>query len=71
MKRTLIPILLVSLLSIVAEANAAGKMKPGLWEMTMKSDMLKSVPKIPPAQVEQMRKMGIQVPSFQDGSMTT
>src|SRR3954447_17678855 len=71
MKKTLIPILLVSLMGIAVEASAAGKMKPGLWEMTMKSDMMKSMPKIPPEQMEQMRKMGVAIPSFQDGGMTT
>lgn len=71
MKRTLMMILMMSLAGIAAEANAAGKMKAGLWDMTMKSDMLKSVPKIPPEQMEQMRKMGIPVPAIQDGSMTT
>ena len=71
MKRTLIPILLVSLLSIAAGANAAGKMKPGLWETTIKSDALqKSMAQIPPEQLEQMRKMGIKMPSFQNGGMT-
>jgi len=70
MKRTLIAILLVSLTGITAEAVAAGKMKPGLWEMTMKSDALKAMPKIPPEQLEQMRKLGIKLPSMQDGGMT-
>ncbi|NEX60745.1 DUF3617 domain-containing protein [Noviherbaspirillum galbum] len=54
-----------------APAFAAGQMKPGLWEMTMKSDAMKNMPKIPPEQMEQMKKMGIAVPEFQDGGMKT
>lgn len=49
---------------------AAGSMKSGLWEMTMKSDAVKSMPKISPQQMEQMRKMGINIPQMQDGAMT-
>jgi hypothetical protein len=49
---------------------AAGPMKPGLWEMTMKSDTVKSMPKISPQQMEQMRRMGINMPQMQDGAMT-
>lgn len=71
MQKTLISIALVSLTGFSAGALAAEHMKPGLWQMTVKSDMMKSMPKIPPEQIEQMRKMGIQVPDFQDGGMTT
>lgn len=48
---------------------AAEQMKPGLWEMTMKSDAMKNMPKIPPEQMEQMRKMGINVPQMTDGGI--
>ena len=61
--------LLLCLLS--AHASAASQMKPGLWEMTMKSDAMKNMPKIPPEQMEQMRKMGVNVPQMQDGGMVT
>jgi hypothetical protein len=37
-------------------AFAAGSMKPGLWEVTMKSDETRQTPNIPPAQLEQLRK---------------
>ena len=39
--------------------------------MTVKSDMMKNMPKIPPAQMEQMRKMGIQMPEFKDDGIMT
>lgn len=48
---------------------AADKMKPGLWEMTMKSDAIKAMPKIPPEQMEKMKQMGIKMPAMQDGAM--
>ena len=50
---------------------AAGQTKPGLWEMTIKSDAMKNRPKIPPEQLEKMRQMGINMPQMQDGSMVT
>lgn len=50
-------------------ASASGQIKPGLWEMTTKSDALKNMPKIPPEQMEQMRRMGIEMPQMQDGGM--
>ena len=69
MRQSAIPLLLLSMLS--ASAFAAAQMKPGLWEMTMKSDAMKNMPKIPPEQMEQMRKMGVAVPQMQDGAMVT
>ncbi|HJV52161.1 MAG TPA: DUF3617 domain-containing protein [Noviherbaspirillum sp.] len=65
------PILLISLLSASAAVFAAGQTRAGLWEMTMKSDAMKNMPKIPPEQMEQMRKMGINVPQMRDGGMVT
>lgn len=67
MRKTAITLLLFSMLS--APAFAANQMKPGLWEMKMKSDAMKNMPKIPPEQMEQMRKMGMNVPQIQDGAM--
>jgi hypothetical protein len=50
-------------------AYAAGKMKPGLWEMHMQSDEMKNMPQISPEQMEQMKKMGVKMPTMQDGGM--
>jgi hypothetical protein len=50
-------------------AVAADGMKPGLWEMSMKSDAMKNMPQISPEQREQMRKMGIHVPQTQNGAL--
>jgi hypothetical protein len=71
MNKTLLAMLLP--ISLLPSANllAQEEMKPGLWEMTMKSDMMKQMPKISPEQMEQMRGMGIQIPQMQDGAMVT
>lgn len=62
---------LFALSLLYAEAHAAGNMKPGLWEITTQSDAIQSMPKIPPAQIERMRKMGIDVPQFQNGAIVS
>jgi hypothetical protein len=54
--------------------NAADMSKPGLWEMTTKSDAMKSVEtmqshKMTPEQMEKMRQMGLNIPQMQDGAM--
>jgi hypothetical protein len=67
MRKAIVPLLLCSLLSVTAYAQ----MKPGLWEMKMKSDALKNMPQMPPEQIEQMRKMGVNIPQMQDGAMVT
>lgn len=63
------------LLSVAAGAPAAwanpGQLKPGLWEMSMKSDAFKNMPKMSPQQMEQMRKMGVNVPQMGNGAMIT
>jgi hypothetical protein len=69
MRKIAASILMLSLLSASAVGLAAGQMKPGLWEMTMKSDAFKNMPKIPPEQMEQMRKMGVTVPNMQNGGI--
>jgi hypothetical protein len=63
--------LLLSMAMATSLASAQEKLKPGLWEMTMKSDAMKNMPKISPEQMEQMRKMGVHVPQMQDGGMVT
>ena len=55
----------------LGNAAAAGKMKAGLWEMSIKSDAMKAMPQMSPEQMEQMKKMGINVPMMEDGVMKT
>lgn len=68
--QTAMRIILVSItLLSAATCAAADKMKPGLWEMTTKSDAMKAMPKIPPEQLEKMKQMGIKMPDMQNGAM--
>lgn len=63
--------ILMFFLSCVAAQGWAGQMKPGLWEITMQSDAMKNMPKIPPDQMKKMREMGINMPQMQDGGMVS
>ncbi|MFZ6799832.1 DUF3617 domain-containing protein [Undibacterium sp. Di24W] len=58
----------IALCAMALTANAQEKMKPGLWEMTVRSDMLKSMPAIPPAQLEELKKRGIKMPAMGNGA---
>ncbi|MET3120219.1 hypothetical protein AAKU64_004467 [Undibacterium sp. GrIS 1.8] len=58
-------------LSLVSNAEAAGKSKAGLWEVTIQSDAMKNMPTIPPEQLEKLKQMGIKIPNMQNGGMTT
>lgn len=69
--RTLAAVLTLSLSSVSVAASAAGHIKPGLWGMTVKSDAMKNMPKISAEQMEQMRKLGINIPQMTDGGMVT
>lgn len=63
--------LLICCAAAVPAAWAAGQMKPGLWEMSMKSDAFKAMPKMSPQQMEHMRKMGVAVPQMQAGALVS
>lgn len=56
-------------LSLFSLSAAADGMRPGLWEILMKSDAAREMPDISPAQLEQMRKMGIEMPTKRDGGI--
>lgn len=61
---------LVACVATISPVHAAGKLKPGLWEMSIKSDAMKSMPKIPPEQLEKLKQLGIAMPKTEsDGSM--
>ncbi|MFZ6774525.1 DUF3617 domain-containing protein [Undibacterium sp. SXout7W] len=66
---TMIRPLLLSLSLLALHVQASDKMKPGLWEMSMRSDAMKSMPKISPEQIEKMKQMGIKMPAMQNGAM--
>lgn len=71
MRTTAASILSLSMLCSSATVWAAGQIKPGLWEMTIKSDAFKDIPKMPPEQLKKMREMGINIPQMQDGGMVS
>lgn len=48
---------------------AEERMTPGLWEMRVRSDAFKGVQNMPPAQLEELKKRGIQMPDIKDGMM--
>lgn len=57
--------------SLITATQAAEHLKPGLWEMSTKMDSMKAMPKIPPEQLEQLKKMGIAIPESRDGAIIT
>lgn len=72
MHKTLFPFFFAaSLLASTAHA-AENNMRPGLWEMTTTSDILKLVPLIPPDQMQNLmnlaRQNGFDVPEIQNGA---
>lgn len=72
MPRVFFPIVAISVLAVMSLPASAERLKPGLWEMSTKMDQMKTMPKIPPEQMEQLKKMGIAVPeSRADGAMVT
>ena len=65
------PVCILSLtVAVASSAFAAANMEAGLWEVTTQSSTAKSLPQIPPAQIEQMRKMGIDLSKLQSGVIT-
>ncbi len=71
MRQVLFSILTLSIAAFAGSAWAAGQMKPGLWEMTIKSNMIPAMPKLSPQELEQMRKMGVDMPDIKDGGMVS
>ena len=71
MRQVLFSILTLAIAAFAGSAWAAGQMKPGLWEMTIKSDMMKAMPKLSPQELKQMRDMGVAIPDIQDGGMVS
>lgn len=71
MRHFAMPALILSLFAVPVAALAAGQMKAGLWEMTIKSDAIRQMPKISPEQMAQMRKLGINIPQMTNDGIVT
>lgn len=56
-------------------ATAQGNMRPGLWEVTTTSDLLRLVPAIPPDQMQRLmnlaRQNGFDMPQISNGAATS
>jgi hypothetical protein len=68
-KLTMHGLIATALTGIAFQAIAEDKMKPGLWEMKIRSDAVKSMPVIPQAQLDELKKRGIKMPEMQDGAI--
>ncbi len=75
MHKPLLALAFVSAL-LVSTANAAEiNMRPGLWEITTTSDLLRLVPQIPPDQMQNLmdlaKQNGFDIPPIQNGAATS
>lgn len=72
MRKTLLPLVVVSSLLASTAHSAENNMRPGLWEMTTTSDLLQLVPQIPPEQMQNLmnlaRQHGFELPQIQNGA---
>ena len=71
MRKTAIALSMFSMLLVTANVSAAGRMRAGLWEMTMKTDAMKDMPKMSAEEMEQIRKMGVNIPQMGAGGMVS
>lgn len=72
MHKTLLPLVLASALLAPGAHAAEHNMRPGLWEMTTTSDLLRLVPQIPADQMQGLmnlaRQNGFDLPAIQNGA---
>jgi hypothetical protein len=72
-----IALLFLSLSILSASTSIANglNMRPGLWELTTSSDLLKLIPYVPPDQMQQLvdlaRQNGFDLPKIQNGAATS
>lgn len=75
MRKTLVPLAFASALLASAAHSAEITMRPGLWEITTSSDLLRLVPQIAPEQMENLinlaRQNGFELPHIQNGAATS
>ncbi len=75
MRKILLSVVVVSS-SLASAAHAAeNNMRPGLWEMSTSSDLLRLVPQIPPEQMQNLmnlaRQNGFELPQIQNGAASS
>ncbi len=60
---------LTSLILVSLNSFAEEKMTPGLWEMQVRADAFRGLQNIPQAQLDELKKRGIQLPDVKDGNL--
>ncbi len=75
MRSSLLALATVMALCSQFPAYAQGDMRPGLWEVTTTSDLLRLVPAIPPDQMQRLmnlaRQNGVDLPQINNGAATS
>jgi hypothetical protein len=75
MRKTFLSLLAASFALTATAMAAEHNIRPGLWEVTTTSGLLKLVPHIPPNQMEQLRDLarqnGIDMPEIRNGAATS
>ena len=61
----------LTLVFLPAGLEAAGHVRPGLWEVTMALEGMPAMPQIPPEQLAKLREMGVQMPAASPGGGRT
>ncbi|BBP06011.1 hypothetical protein TPL01_23020 [Sulfuriferula plumbiphila] len=72
MRKTLLALVFVSSLPVSTACSAENDMRPGLWEITTTSDLLRLVSQIPPDQMQSLMNLakqhGVDMPQIQNGA---
>ncbi|NMM37196.1 MAG: DUF3617 domain-containing protein [Glaciimonas sp.] len=75
MRKIFLSFVFVCSLPVLTAHSAESNMRPGLWEMTTTSDILKLVPQIPPDQMQNLMNLakqnGFDMPQIQNGAATS
>lgn len=75
MRKILLPLAFASVMLVSAAHSAEINMRPGLWEITTTSDLLRLVPQIAPEQMQNLmnlaRQNGFELPQIQNGAATS
>jgi hypothetical protein len=72
MRKTLIGLAVVSTQLTTTAQAADNNMRPGLWQITTSSDLLRLVPHIPPDQLQGIKDLaseyGLEMPQIENGA---
>ncbi|MFM9835058.1 MAG: DUF3617 domain-containing protein [Methylophilaceae bacterium] len=72
----IVPLIALSIICLISTANASEfNMRPGLWQITTSSDLLRLAPAIPPDQMQAARDLakqyGVEMPEIENGAAIT